>query len=39
MTSDATGLGMFLIHAGIVLGILANLVIVIRGFRNGKDKR
>lgn len=38
MTRDPTGLGMFMIHAGIVLGILANLVIVIRGFRNGKSK-
>lgn len=37
--TDATALGMFVIHAGIILGVAANLVVLIRFIRNGKDKR
>lgn len=39
MTPDPAGLGMFMIHAGLVIGVAANLVVLIRFIRNGKDKR
>lgn len=37
--ANPTELGMLVIHLGIILGVIANIVILVRALRNGKDRR
>ena len=38
-TVDPAGLGLLLVHLGIILGVAVNLIVLVRFIRNGKDKR